>query len=165
LRTNFFGSDNSTKLKNIKLYSSGKITWVSRSEILSNEEWIDSWKVLIPRATDGNENYPLPIWDAKGPFISRPNEACTETYLIASLATDAQQASYICDYMRTKFFRFLVSLKKITQDNKADNFSFVPAIPMNKKWNDELLYRRYDITDNEISFIDSMIRTMEWKND
>jgi site-specific DNA-methyltransferase (adenine-specific) len=165
LRTNFFGSDNSTKLKNIKLYSSGKITWVSRDEIISNEEWIDCWKVLIPRATDGNENYPLPIWDAKGPFISGPNEACTETYLIASLATDEQQASYIRDYMRTKFFRFLVSLKKITQDNKADNFSFVPAIPMNKKWNDELLYKRYEINDNEISFIDSMIRTIEWKND
>jgi len=165
LPTNFFGTESKSKSKNIKLYSSGKITWVSRNEILNNDAWIDSWKVLIPRATDGNENYPLPIWDAKGPFISGPDEACTETYLVAALAKDEQQSLYIRDYMRTKFFRFLVSLRKITQDNKSDVFSFVPAIPMNKKWNDELLYRRYDIDDNEISFIDSMIRTMEWKND
>ena len=165
LPTNFFGSDIKGKSKNIKLFSSGKITWVSRSEIQNNEEWIDSWKVLIPRATDGNENYPLPIWDAKGPFVSGPEEACTETYLVASLAKNEQQALFIRDYMRTKFFRFLVSLRKITQDNKSDIFSFVPLLPMNQKWTDESLYTRYAIDDNEIAFIDSMIRTMDWKND
>ncbi len=165
LPTNFFGAENSTKTKNIKLYSSGKITWVSRNEIQNNEEWIDSWKVLIPRATDGNENYPLPIWDAKGPFISGPNEACTETYLVASIAKDKQQALYIRDYMRTKFFRFLVSLRKITQDNKSDIFSFVPAIKMEKKLNDEILYSRYGLDENEIVFIDSMVRSMEWKDE
>lgn len=165
LPTNFFGSDVKGKFKNIKLFSSGKITWVSRSEIQNNEDWIDSWKVLIPRATDGNENYPLPIWDAKGPFVSGPEEACTETYLVASLAKNEQQALFIRDYMRTKFFRFLVSLRKITQDNKSDIFSFVPLLPMNQKWTDELLYTRYALDDDEIAFIDSMIRTMDWKND
>ena len=84
---------------------------------------------------------------------------------MAALAKDEQQALYIRDYMRTKFFRFLVSLRKITQDNKSDIFSFVPSIQLNKKWNDELLFSRYEIDDKEISFIDSMVRTMEWKND
>jgi adenine-specific DNA methylase len=165
LPTNFFGVDNKSKSKNIKLYSSGRVTWVSRDEIGTNQEWIDKWKVLIPRASDGNEKYPLPIWDTKGPFISSPDEACTETYLVASIAKDQKQAEFIREYMRTKFFRFLVSLRKITQDNKADLFSFVPALPMTKKWNDELLYEIYGITDDEAVFIDSMIRTMEWRDE
>ena len=65
------------------MHSSGKITWVSEGDLeVIIKQWIDEWKVMIPRATDGNENYPLPIWDARGPFVSAPNgEACTETYL------------------------------------------------------------------------------------
>ena len=93
---------------------------IMRSEVIKNSQWIDEWKVLIPRASDGNENYPLPIWDSRGPFVSGPGEACTETYLIASIAKNENEAEMIRDYMRSKFFRFLVSLRKITQDNKSD---------------------------------------------
>lgn len=165
LPTNFYGADAKNKSKNIKLYSSGKITWVSRSEIKANQEWIDKWKVLIPRASDGNEKYPLPIWDAKGPFVSAPEEACTETYLVAAVAKNENHAEHIRNYMRTKFFRFLVSIRKMTQDNKADLFSFVPALPMSKNWSDEALYEIYGITDKDVEFIDTMIRTMEWPLD
>lgn len=61
LPTNFFGAASKSGTNTIKLYSSGKITWVSRTNILSKPDWIDKWKVLVGRATDGNENYPLPI--------------------------------------------------------------------------------------------------------
>ena len=165
LPTNFFGANNQSKEKNIKLHSSGKITWVERSEVINNSQWIDEWKVLIPRASDGNENYPLPIWDACGPLVSGPGEACTETYLIASIAKNENEAEMIRDYMRTKFFRFLVSLRKITQDNKSDLFSFVPLLDTNKHWTDKILYSKYDISSIEIEHIESMIRTMEWQGE
>jgi len=165
LPTNFFGADNESKSKNIKLYSSGRVTWVNRDEIHTNSSWIDYWKVFIPRATDGNENYPLPIWDAKGPFVGKPREACTETYLIAALSNNEEEANFLCEYMRTKFFRFLVSLRKITQDNKADIFSFVPSLKFEKTWTDQMLYDRYELDEDEILFIDSMIRTMQWQNE
>jgi hypothetical protein len=165
LRTYFFGEENKSKTKNIKLYSSGKITWISRNEIEQNESWIDKWKVLIAAATDGNENYPLPIWDQIGPFIAKSGEACTETYLVASLAKDEREAENIKLYMRTKFFRFLVSLRKVAQHNKIDNFSFVPALNMNKEWTDEELFSRYKLTNKEVEFINKMIRSMEWKHD
>lgn len=165
LPTNFFGANNQSKEKNIKLHSSGKITWIERSEIINNSRWIDEWKVLIPRASDGNENYPLPIWDARGPLVSGPGEACTETYLIASIAKNQNEAEMIRDYMRSKFFRFLVSLRKITQDNKSDLFSFVPLLDMNNHRTDEMLYLMYDFSSSEIEYIESMIRTMEWKGE
>jgi len=162
LPTKFHGAASKSAAKPVKLYGSGKISWVSRSELEKNTAWVDRWKVLIGRATDGNENYPLPIWDHAGPFVAGPGEACSWTYLVASLARDETEGSYIVEYMRTKFFRFLVSLRKLTQDNKAENFSFVPDLPMNRSWTDGMLYKKYGITDDEAGFIDTMIRTIEW---
>jgi site-specific DNA-methyltransferase (adenine-specific) len=163
LRTFFHGS--SVKRSNIKLYGSGKISWVSIKDIENNHNWVDKWKVLIPAATDGNENYPLPIWDQGGPFVSGPGEACTETYLVASLAKSEKEAKVIAAYMRTKFFRFMVSLRKVAQHNKVDNFSFVPDIELDHFWTDDELYKRYKLSKEEIEFIDSMIRTVEFTNE
>lgn len=67
-------------------------------------------------------------------------------------------------YMDTKFFRFLVSLRKFTQDNKADIFAFVPDLPMKKKWTDSELYERYGLDDEEVEFINSIIREVDFTN-
>lgn len=165
LRTFFHGSSVKTTKLNIKLYGSGRISWVSISDIESNQDWVKQWKVLIPRATDGNENYPLPIWDQAGPFVSGPGEACSETYLVASLAASEKEARYIANYMRTKFFRFMISIRKGTQDNKAALFSFVPDLPMNKNWTDKELYKKYELSLSDIEYIDSMIRDMKFSNE
>jgi site-specific DNA-methyltransferase (adenine-specific) len=165
LPTNFFGASERSAHRPVKLYSSGKITWVSRDELVQNKDWCERWKVLIPRASDGNENYPLPIWDQRGPFISGPSEACSETYLVAAIAESYEQAVMLRNYMRTKLFRFLVSLRKITQDNKSDVFSFVPDLSTDVDWSDDKLYLRYGISEEETIFIDSMIRTMEWRGE
>jgi site-specific DNA-methyltransferase (adenine-specific) len=130
--------------------------------LTKNTAWVGKWKVLVGSATDGNENYPLPIWDHAGPFVAGPGEACSWTYLVASLAKDKSEAKHIVEYMRTKFFRFLVSLRKMTQHNKAENFAFVPDLPMDRSWTDDLLYKKYGITNDEVAFIDTMIRTLEW---
>ncbi len=165
LPTDFHGNVNQTVKKDIKLYGSGKVTWVSLDQLEKNQEWSKKWKVLIPAASDGNENYPLPIWDQAGPFVSGPGEACSETYLVASLAKTKGEAENIAAYMRTKFFRFMVSIRKVAQHNKIENFSFVPDIPMDKKWTDQELYKRYAFTKEDIAFIDSMIREMKFTNE
>lgn len=162
LRTFFFGAASESKTRNIKLHSSGKVTWVSRSEIPARAEWISKWKVLIGRATDGNEKFPLPIWDQRGPFIAGPGEACTETYLVAFVATSKQEARRVVEYMRTTFFRFLVSLRKITQDNKADVFGFVPSLAMDRTWTDDSLASRYNLSPDEVEFMGTMIRQMDF---
>lgn len=162
LATNYFGADSPSDSQPIKLFSSGRVTWVAKSEITANVAWVDRWKVLVGRATDGNENYPLPIWDRNGPFVAAPGEACSETYLVATLAGSEGEALRIRDYMRTKFFRFLVSLRKVTQDNKADIFAFVPDLSTDTVWTDEALFNRYGLSGKEIAFIDSLIRTMDW---
>jgi site-specific DNA-methyltransferase (adenine-specific) len=165
LRTFFHGSSVKTFKSNIKLHGSGKTSWVSEADLETNVGWVKKWKVLIPAASDGNENYPLPIWDQVGPFVSGPGEACSETYLVASLAKSKAEAEFIASYMKTKFFRFLVSLRKVAQHNKVANFSFVPDIPMDRKWTDSELYKRYSLSKEDIAFIDSMIREMNFTNE
>jgi site-specific DNA-methyltransferase (adenine-specific) len=59
--------------------------------------------------------------------------------------------------MRTRFVRFLVSLRKITQNITRDSYRFVPMLPMNCLWTDEALYKRYGVTSDEVAFIESLI--------
>lgn len=59
--------------------------------------------------------------------------------------------------MRTRLVRFLVSLRKITQNITRDSYRFVPQLPMNRAWTDEDLYKRYSITEDQIAFIESLI--------
>jgi hypothetical protein len=160
LPPNFFGADKRTGTKLVKLHCSGRVTWIAPSELKANAAWVQRWKVLIGRATDGNEKYPLPIWDQRGPIVAGPGEACTETYLVAALAENKEEAEMIASYMRTVFFRFLVSLRKMTQDNKAEIFKFVPAIPMNREWTDKKLQQRYALSDLDVAFMRSMVRDM-----
>ena len=148
-----------------KFYGSGKVTWVSADQIEANQSWVKKWKVLIPRASDGNENYPLPIWDQAGPFVSGPDEACSETYIVASLAKTKSEAEHIATYLRTKFCRFLISIRKGTQDNKSALFEFVPDVPFDRAWTDAELYKRYSLSKVDIAFIDSMIREMKFTNE
>lgn len=165
LSTDFHGADRRTSLKAIKLYGSGRVSWVSEDQLVANAHWAQEWKVLVARASDGNEKYPLPVWDQAGPFVAGPGEACSETYLVASLASNQEEAERIVAYMRTRFFRFMVSLRKITQDNKADIFAFVPNLPMDRTWTDADLYVKYGITPEEQAFIESMIRPMGLSDD
>jgi len=164
LPTNFHGWPTKTARYEIKLFGSSQISWVSKSQLENNQDWADRWKVLIAAASDGNENYPLPIWDQGGPIVSGPGEACSETYLVASLASSRKEAKYIATYMRTRFFRFMVSLRKVAQHNKIENFSFVPDLSMEKEWTDEELFDRYELTKSEIKFVLSMIRDVQFTN-
>jgi site-specific DNA-methyltransferase (adenine-specific) len=165
LSTTFHGANQATVRRKIRLYGSGSESFIAPDEVNSNVEWIKKWKVLIPRATDGNENYPLPIWNQVGPIVVEPGTACTFTYLVASLADSERNAKYIANYMKTKFFRFMVFIRKNTQDNKSESFRFVPDIPMDRKWTDQELYKYFKLNQTDIDFINLMIRDMKFSDD
>jgi site-specific DNA-methyltransferase (adenine-specific) len=129
-------------------------------EITNNQNLVSSWKVLIPRASDGNEKYPLPIWDLRGAVVSKPGEACTETYLVAAKAASEAEANNIAQFLNTKFVRFLVSLRKPTQDNKAEIFSFVPILDFSKSWTDDHLFQLFKVPKPSVEFINSLIRDL-----
>lgn len=160
LRTFYHGAASRSIKTPIMLHGSGRVSWVSMDEIPVNQELVAKWKVLVPAASDGNENPPLPIWDKRGPFIAGPGEACTETYLIAAVTDTEEDAERIVAYMRTKFFRFLVSLRKVAQHNKAENFDFVPDIVLDDSVSDGTLYALFGLSDNEVEIVESSIRSV-----
>lgn len=159
IRTNFRGAATSKGLTNrVRLIGNGGETFIERSAVPRNDSWIDQWKVLLGRAYGAGDAFPHQIYNH--PIVAEPGTACTETYLVIGRFETEAEAVRFAGYLRTRFVRFLVSLRKNTQDIYNERFQFVPDLPMDREWTDEALYKKYGITKAEIAFIDSMIRPM-----
>jgi site-specific DNA-methyltransferase (adenine-specific) len=91
------------------------------------------------------------------PIIAEPGTACTETYLVAGHFDNEDDAANYAKYLRTRFVRFLVSLRKPTQHATRDVYSFVPDLPVSQEWTDLKLYKRYELSKDEIAFIESQV--------
>ena len=145
----------------IKCYGRGnKIGYVELSEVLSHSEWVNRWKVYVPESNNiGTELND----DNQNSFVGAPNTICTETFLVvgANLNLDREQADNLSNYLRTKFARYLLSLAKVSQHGTAKTYRFVPVQDFSKSWTDTDLYAKYNLTEEEISFIESMIKPME----
>jgi site-specific DNA-methyltransferase (adenine-specific) len=157
IRTNFRGAVTAKGMKNsVLLYQNGGTSFIERDQVPRNDEWIDEWKVLLANASgSGNDSQVLGY-----PIVAGPGSACTETYLVIGRFSNEKTAKRFADYLRTRFVRFLVSLRKYTQHIYNERFLFVPKLPMDKTWTDEMLYEKFSLSKNEISFIESLIRPM-----
>ena len=142
----------------IGLYGNGGKYYVNKEQIPINHEWIDKWKVLTSNGYNGGDNFPHQIIGT--PIVSEPGSACTETYIVCGLFESETEAKNFESYMRTKFFRFLVALRKNTQHVTQGKFKFVPVMDMSQEWTDSSLYKFFGITKTEQGFIDSIVREM-----
>lgn len=147
---------------NVTLYANKTVGRIENSAITSGTDMLDLWKVLISRGYgEGGEARDYPRMIMGKPIVAPPSSACTETYIVVGTFETETEARNLDTYLRTKFLRFLVGLRKNTQDITKDRFSFVPLLPMKKVWTDKKLYDHFCLTDDEISFIESIIRPME----
>lgn len=158
LRTFVHGKENPFK-NAVKLYERGGIGYISRKEIEKHEEWIDEPKVFISAAYNAGDNYPHQILGK--PILSLEESCCTETYVVVGPWKTQKEARNVDSYIKTRFFRFLVMLKKSSQHAAATVYSFVPMQDFSKPWTDAELYAKYKLTKDEIAFIESMIKPME----
>jgi site-specific DNA-methyltransferase (adenine-specific) len=143
----------------VLLYANKNVGYVERKEITQNVHWVDDYKVYLTRAYGAGEDFPHQILNK--PLLGEPNTCCTETYVVIGPYGSRQKAENVISYIQTRFFRFMVLLKKNTQDAPARVYSFVPLQDFSEPWTDEKLYKKYGLTDEEIAFIESMIRPME----
>ncbi|MFN8652594.1 MAG: Eco57I restriction-modification methylase domain-containing protein [Gemmatimonadales bacterium] len=141
--------------KPVLVFGNQQTFYVERASVTGNVEWIDQWKVLLVKAhgTSGRDDVTI----LGEPVVAGPGSACTETYLVIGRCKTEAEARNLGAYMRTRFVRFLVSLRKITQNITRDSYRFVPALSMDRVWVDQDLYKRYAITGEEIAFIESLI--------
>ncbi len=156
LATNFKGRPSPAGLTEpVRLFENQRIGWISRKEILINPDWIDEWKVLMTRV-QGTSAAVEDKFLSK-PIVAEPGTACTETYLVAGCFSSEREATRYAMYLRTRFVRFLVSLRKPTQDAARGVYGFVPDLPLDQEWTDAKLYKRYGLTKDEVAFIESQV--------
>ena len=94
-----------------------------------------------------------------------PNAVCTETYLVAGIFEDEETANNMITYLKTKFARFLIAQMLASMNMSKASYSFVPVQDFSKPWTDAELYAKYNLTEEEIAFIESMIKPMELGGD
>ena len=148
-----------TEMHSVKLYRFGENGYVAKKIIVKNEKLIDRYKVLVSKASPGGDEYPHSI--VSQPIVSEPNSVCTETYLVIKDVDSRIEAENLVSYIKTRFFRFMMSLVKNTQNISKASYTFVPLQDFSHPWTDEMLYRKYKLSSDEIAFIESMIRPME----
>lgn len=170
IKTSTFRSSVSGVTSPILCYGKGtRIGYIELSDIQSHKEWIYKWKVYVPESNNiGTELND----DNQNSFVGAPGTICTETYLVigADLNLTEMKATHLSNYLRTKFARFLLSLAKISQHGTSKTYRFVPIQDFTSKsdidWSksiseiDRQLYAKYNLTDEEIAFIESMIKPM-----
>ena len=162
----------SENINDYKLLSSNGFSFIDAKSITSGSQFIDKYKVVITYAMSGG-NKP----NANGMYqvlsslmVLNPKEVCTETFLIIDVFEDAKDANCLKTYLSTKFVRFLLLQSLSSIHITKSSFRFVPVQNFTENsdidWNktvseiDQQLYAKYHLTDEEIAFIEKMIKPM-----
>lgn len=146
----------------ILLSSQGK-GYYAKSKVEDRHGVLDKYKVIVTYAMSGGNkpssqgNYQV----VSSLQILVPNEVCTETYLILGVYESCEEAENLCSYVSTRTFRFLLLQALTSIHITKESFQFVPVQDLSHPWTDAMLYRKYGLTEDEIKFIESMIRPME----
>lgn len=162
--TNERGSNHS-RTNTVKLITSQGEGYVNINRITQGQNSVNKFKVMIGRVTSEHAGEPDKSTGKYKVFSSmrilKPNEICTDSYVIGGVCDSINQAENFYNYLRTSFVRFLIlqSLSSINLSREA--YILVPVQDFSKDWSDEKLYAKYGLTDEEIAFIESMIRPME----
>ena len=153
----------------IFIYAYPNNGYIDLPKIKCNKELINKFKVCISYAYGERGNFPYFVIGK--PFIADKDTCCSETYLVAYSSDDLYSIQSVVKYMKTKFLRFLVLLRKNTQHATKGVYNYVPVQDFTEKsdidWSksvaeiDQQLYKKYNLSDEEIAFIESMIKPME----
>ena len=149
----------------VSLIHSQGTGYIKRSDVKKNAELIDKYKATISILVPCNGE--VGIDPSKGykaittPRIEVPGEVNTFSYLVlGAFDTEAEIKNYK-QYLMCKFTRFMLRLTYSSMHIARANFIFVPDQDFTEEWTDEKLYKKYELTEDEIAFIESTIRVME----
>jgi len=143
----------------IPIYAYPEDGFIHKDAITQGKDYLNNYNVMISYAYGERGKFPYLILGK--PFIGQPGHCCTETYIILGSYSSEEKAKRVISYVQTKFFRFLVLLKKNTQHATKSVYSLVPDQDYDFDIDDSMLYNKYKLSDNEIEYIESMIRPMD----
>ena len=167
---NPFGLDSSVRgdktqnIGDVTVYSSQGIGYIPEIKIKQGLNLLNSYKIMVSKVTsehasEADKNGQFKVFSKIG--ILKPKEVCTFSYFIIGNFDSYDYAKNLLDYLKTKFVRFLL-LQCVSSINLSkDKFQFIPMQDFSKPLTDKFLYDKYNLTQEEINFIESMIRPME----
>lgn len=158
LNTNHYGNPSKHLSSDVVYFERKGFNYMERDRITKNAEAISKWKLYIAKTAEDGK---LPGKVIGNITDGKPGTICSGTYLmIGPFETEAEMKN-VRSYMQTKFFRILVAANKISQDAYAKVYDGVPVQDFSVPWTDDKLYKMYDLTEEEIAFIETMIKDMD----
>jgi len=153
----------SANANSLRLFSLNGYSFVDRIKVSDKEKIANKYKVIMTKAMSGG-NKP----SSEGNYqvcstvkILEPGTVCTETYLVLGAFDSKTEAENLENYVKTKFFRFLL-LQALTSINiSKEKFMFIPLLDFNESWDDERLYTMYNLSSEEIECIETLIKPMD----
>ncbi|MBN2566785.1 Eco57I restriction-modification methylase domain-containing protein [Candidatus Woesearchaeota archaeon] len=141
------------------------LKYADKRDIMDPNKLLNKWKFLVPKAPIAGQtdfSKPVGFYYDGNTKIAKPGECCTESFIVAGAFNTEEEVISFKSYLFTKIVRFLILQTVISQDVTKNNFSFVPDLGKYKgKYTDELLRKRWNITDSEWNYIDSRIRSVD----
>lgn len=165
LDTTFKGSATESN-GDLVIYQNGGMGYTSRTSITTGDHLVDNWKIFVGYAAPGTGNkdtYPHRILST--PFVGEPGSISSETYLCIGPFESKEQAHSALSYLSCRLTRLLILLHKPSQHVTRKVYTFVPTQDWTQRWTDDDLYEKYGITDEEIAFIEKVVRPMELSDD
>ena len=138
--------------------------FVSKDKVKEDDVLINSWRVMMSKTSA--EHAGQSDKEGKKRILSRievlkPQVICSESYLLIKVCSTENEANNLVRYLKTRFVRYLLSTMILTQNIAKGCFQFVPIQDFTKSWSDNELYAKYNLSDKEVDFIESMIKPME----
>lgn len=122
--------------------------FVARESVKKNVPSIDKWNVAVQLCHNQHDPNPISV-----PVILPPNGICTHSWVCTAPVDSKEEAESIASYMRTRAFRFLVGIKKISPIGTRKVYSLVPTVPFDRKWDDNQIEKELGLTPSEIAYI------------
>jgi site-specific DNA-methyltransferase (adenine-specific) len=160
-RTNFTDFVDTGTIKLYTKKSKRGYEYVTEEQISKNKSDLRKWKLVTSRSTSVPEEDNGQVLRMSQTFIVEPMAVVTESYIVICVSDNKEIVENCYSYLKTRFFRLLCQITIVSPDVSQRTFTLVPLQDFSKPWTDEELYKKYGLTDEEIQFIESMIRPME----
>jgi len=148
---------NSLKIYGVKGNKGGakRVLGYIDKEKINNCSSVNKYKLFHSYAYTTTATVPPEI------IIGIPKEVCTETFLRIGIFDTKDEALNCLSYIKTKFFRALLSFNRIQKNLSRSTFDLIPLQDFKKSYTDKGLYKKYNLENFEIELIENNIKKME----
>lgn len=164
LSTKVRGVDKKDPEHVLTLYSSKGESYISKDSVSKGTDTINTFRAMISQTSAEHAGEP----SADGKFrvltksmrVMKPNDVCTHSYIFVGPFNTEVEATNAITYFKTKFVRFLLLQALTSIHISKSTFTFVPMQDFNQEWTDDKLYQKYGLSNEDIIFIESMVKEM-----